>query len=133
MQLLHRSAVPAPPVPLPFIPNALDHRIIELGDSEFYVFKVQDDLFCFRLAEVVGIEETNSSILTLLRLRQLKSPELPDALWVEHLGRTITPVSITRATHYWLNQAEERNPKARAIRRDMLEHSVQEQVKLAFI
>ena len=131
MQLLHRST--APTSPLPFIPIALDHRIIELGDSEFYVFKVGDGLFCFRLAEVVSIEETSSSIRTLLQLRQLKSPELPDALWVEHFGRTITPVSLTRATHYWLNQAEERNPRARSIRRDMLEHSVQEQVKLAFI
>lgn len=107
-------------------------RLLELGNFIFRVFQLGEGRYCFRLAEVICVEQGNSELQRLLLSHQLSSNELPKSLWIEQLRQSISPVSLTAAEQYWQEQVEYGNYEAKNIVRDLTRQSLLERIEVAF-
>ena len=117
------------PVPPPYSPIQI--RIIELGNFRFSVFRI-GKFDCLRLVEVFCTESEDRDMKVLLTSRRSGHGNLPQSVWVEAIGRHITPIPLDVAEGYWKEQAARQNYEAKTIMRDLMKLSFKARIEAAF-
>ncbi len=105
---------------------------IELGPLSLRVFQLPNATYCLCLADVIGIETSDSEMRSAMGSKVFRSPILPQSIHIEGIPKPLTPVSFEAAILYWQYRAIEGNSDASLISKALIRRSLRELADEAF-
>lgn len=107
-------------------------RTVEVGPLSLRVFRLPNNTYCLCLADVIAVEVSDSAIRNVVSSKIFRSPILPEAIHIQGIEKTFTPVSFEAAILYWQRRAMEENKTAYAVVKALTRQSLRELADTAF-